>query len=73
MLEGIEKASLTWRTLQDWIDKEIETMHTQNEDANLTAEATLALRTRIFTLREIAALTDPPKPPTAEAVAFDAR
>lgn len=72
-MDGIEKASLTWRTLTDWLYAQIDEMHLQNESAQLTADETLALRTRIFTMREIIALPEPPRPLTAESVGFDAR
>lgn len=73
MIDGIEKTSLTWRTLMDWIDADIDEMRDLNENAQLTAEETLAIRARIATLREIQTLTDPKRQLAPEAVAFDAR
>lgn len=73
MLDGIEKTSLTWRTLMDWIDSEIDDARDQNENPQLTPEMTLALRTHVATLRRIKALTDQPRALAAPAVPLDAR
>lgn len=73
MLDGLEKASLTWRTLEAWLLEEIVDAQMQNEQW-LEERQTAALRARIATLREILTLAEPTKPPPqSESVPIDAR
>lgn len=75
MIEGIEKSSTTWRTLEEWIDLQVISLDFANRNVDNAAEHTLAIRVRIATLLEIRALPDPEpeRPVQAEAVPIDAR
>jgi len=58
-MSGIDIHSLTWRTIESWVKKEIETARDQLEAPGRGQESTEDLRGQIHALRRVLALAKP--------------
>jgi hypothetical protein len=58
----IDRYSDVWRTVYKWAESEIDKARIKNDNLKLDMERTIALRSRIKTLRELLELPDANKP-----------